>query len=150
MKKIIPPILFSFCVAYMIGMYFLYPGPVIVQRGLGRIGGIVLFVFGLVMIAWTLVRFRKMETEIHTFGVPRKLCTVGLFRMSRNPIYLGFVLALLGINIALATLFPALGVLLFFLVANHYYIPFEEKQLEETFGEEYLEYKKTVKRWISL
>ncbi|MDF3029106.1 MAG: Isoprenylcysteine carboxyl methyltransferase family protein [Fluviicola sp.] len=89
------------------------------------------------------------NTEIHTFKTPQKLVTHGLFKYSRNPIYLGFVIALFGVWILLSgNLFSLFGVMFFFLIANFGYIPYEEKQMETIFGQEYLAYKNKVRRWI--
>ena len=89
-----------------------------------------------------------METEINTFKPPKRLVTDGLFRYSRNPIYLGFTLALLGWAIVLGNLAALDGVLLFFLAAHFWYIPFEEKAMKKEFGTVYEQYKKQVRRWL--
>ena len=93
-------------------------------------------------------RFDKINTEIHTFKKPRRLVTDGVFKISRNPIYLGFAISLLGVWILLGSLLPIVGCLLFILVANYWYIPFEERAMKETFGAKYENYTSTVRRWI--
>jgi protein-S-isoprenylcysteine O-methyltransferase Ste14 len=62
--------------------------------------------------------------------------------------YLGIVLILLGIALFLGSLTPYLVVFLFAIFLDIVFIRFEEKKLEETFGEAWLEYKKSVRRWI--
>ena len=59
--------------------------------------GLVPLLLGIFMVVSTGKRFRKVKTQIHTFKKPKKLVTNGLFQYSRNPIYLGFTIALLGI-----------------------------------------------------
>jgi len=89
-----------------------------------------------------------VETEFHTFKKPRQLVTQGLFKFSRNPIYLGFIVALIGVGAILGNVISLLGILIFFLAANFWYIPFEEKNLEKEFGTAYRNYKSLVMRWI--
>ena len=93
-------------------------------------------------------RFRKVKTQIHTFKKPKKLVTDGLFQYSRNPIYLGFTMALLGIAFLLGSLTALIPVLFFFLVANFWYIPFEEKNMQMVFGQSYSFYSRKVRRWL--
>jgi protein-S-isoprenylcysteine O-methyltransferase Ste14 len=101
------------------------------------------------VIARTISRsFSKVDTEIHTFKKPRQLVTNGLFKYSRNPIYLSFVVILIGLNILLGSITPWGVVLIFVLVTNYWYIPVEEKNMQEEFGQEYADYKRKVRRWI--
>lgn len=110
--------------------------------------GIVLLLLGIIITIIVRKRFEKIDTEIHTFKKPRKLVTNGLFKFSRNPIYLGFTISLLGIWILLGTILPIIGCLLFIVITNSYYIPYEERNMEHTFGNEYQKYKSKVRRWI--
>ena len=93
-------------------------------------------------------RFRSVKTEIHTFKKPKKLITDGLFQYTRNPIYLGFTIALLGIAILLGRATTFIPALAFFLITNFWYIPFEEKNMVAIFGQDYLFYKRKIRRWI--
>lgn len=110
--------------------------------------GIILIISGLIMTIVVRKQFEKIDTEIHTFKNPRKLNIDGLFKISRNPIYLGFTISLLGVWILLGTILPLLGCLIFAAITNYYYIPYEEKLMESTFGSKYKEYKSKVRRWI--
>ncbi len=113
-----------------------------------RIAGIVLLTAGFLMIAAVGLLLLRRDTEVHTFGRPRKLVTEGLFRFSRNPIYLGFLLSLIGVWIYLGSLSPVAGCLIFFVVADRWYIPFEERQLERAFGPAYGTYRAGVGLWL--
>ncbi|WP_103068028.1 methyltransferase family protein [Aquimarina sediminis] len=147
MKKLIPPILFLICIAAMIFIKNLIIIQEIIPRPFNYIG--ILFILtGLIMTIKVRKQFDKSHTEIHTFKKPRKLITNGLFKVSRNPIYLGFTISLLGVWVFLGTLLPVVGFLFFILVTNNYYIPFEEDSMERIFGTEYKNYKSKVRRWI--
>jgi len=110
--------------------------------------GVIPLLIGIFMVVSTEKRFKKVKTQIHTFKVPKKLVTTGLFQYSRNPIYLGFTIALLGIALLYGSLSTLIPVLLFFLIANFWYIPFEEKNMKKVFGQSYLFYKRRVRRWL--
>lgn len=110
--------------------------------------GIALITLGIIMILIVVRELKKNNTEIHTFRKPGKLVTNGLFRISRNPIYLGFTISLVGVWVLLGTILPILGCLVFIVVTDNYYIPFEEQNMENIFRDEYKNYKKKVRRWI--
>ena len=77
------------------------------------------------------------------------LITQGMYRYSRNPMYLGLLLLIIAATIWFGTWFGIIISLLFILLMNILQIiPEEEEALLQIFGEEYLEYKKKVRRWI--
>ena len=96
--EILPPFLFLFCCAAMIICSILIPQWVYLPRPWNNLGFI--FLFGGLAIVRNIQRlFKQHQTEINTFKQPQKLVTSGLFRYSRNPIYLGFSIALFGVAI---------------------------------------------------
>ncbi len=92
--------------------------------------------------------FNKHKTTIKPYEEPTALVTDGLFRVSRNPMYLGAVLLLTGVAITLGSLSSFIVVPVFFFLMNEIFIKKEEKILEEKSGEAYLAYKKQVRRWL--
>ena len=93
--------------------------------------------------------FKTLGTNIMTFDNPDKLVTEGIYQYSRNPMYLGFVVALLGFALLTgASIVSFLFVVLFFLITDRWYIAFEEKAMMKTFGREYKAYCQAVRRWI--
>ncbi|MGM0703632.1 MAG: methyltransferase family protein [Pseudomonadota bacterium] len=110
--------------------------------------GIVLVLVGLGIASWHARLFKRLGTNIDTFGEPGSLTRQGLFRFTRNPMYLGFVIALVGLAIYLASPTPFLAALCFALLAHFWYIPFEERKLLRKFGQEYLNYQAEVRRWL--
>jgi len=147
MKKMIPPLLFLICILVMIVIRNLIvlkeiiPGPI-------NYAGILLIIVGILITIITKKGFEKIDTEIHTFKNPRKLVTDGFFKFSRNPIYLGFTISLIGVWVLLGTILPIIGVLIFIVITNNYYIRYEEKIMVKTFGNEYKKYKSKVRKWI--
>lgn len=147
MKKLLPPQTLLLSVITMLVLNFLYPVLDIIYYPFTLIGVFPL-VLGLMISISGSKLFEKIGTNIKTFNKPDKLVTQSLFAYSRNPMYLGFVLLLLGISILLGSLSPFIISFFYFMLLNNWYIPFEEKCCEETLGEEYLAYKSIVRRWI--
>ena len=147
MKKLIPPFLFLICILFMITIKNLIVIKEIIPYPISY-AGIALILTGILITIIVRIGFKKIDTEIHTFKNPRKLVTNGLFKFSRNPIYLGFTISLIGVWICLGTILPIIGILIFIVVTNNYYIPYEEQIMEKVFGNEYKKYKSKVRRWI--
>ena len=90
-----------------------------------------------------------MGTNVMTFEQPDVLVTQGVYRYSRNPMYLGFVVALLGSSLLMgASISSFLLVALFFIITDRWYIRFEELEMTKKFGAEYQAYSNNVRRWI--
>ena len=95
-------------------------------------------------------QFRKANTTVDP-RFPDKssslVCT-GIFRFSRNPIYLGFLLILIGWAIQLAHFLPFLPIPLFVVYMNYFQIIPEERSMQSNFGSDYQRYKAKVRRWF--
>lgn len=78
----------------------------------------------------------------------RVLITRGPYRFSRNPMYLGMVVMLLGLALYFGTLPMFVAAVGHFLVLNFIFIPFEEEKMARQFGESYAMYRSKVRRWL--
>jgi len=96
--------------------------------------------------AWWL--FQKVETAVCPTENSEVLVTSGIYRLTRNPMYLGMVLMMAGVALWFGTLPYYLATVLFFLVINQFFCPFEEQRLISTFGEQYAVYRRSVRRWV--
>jgi protein-S-isoprenylcysteine O-methyltransferase Ste14 len=76
------------------------------------------------------------------------LLATGLFSLSRNPIYLGMLLVMLGLATGLADGLAFIPSLIFFIWINNWQIPAEEFHLQRHFGVAYTDYCKKVRRWL--
>ena len=92
--------------------------------------------------------FKVAKTTVKPLLPSTSLVTGGVFRLTRNPMYLGFVLLLLSLWLALGALSPGLSVVLFALLIDRYFVRPEEKKLAATFGDAYPTYRQRVRRWI--
>ena len=93
-------------------------------------------------------RFQRAGTNVQTFEDPGELVTDGLYGLSRNPMYLGLVLAGFGAALASATLMAAVLSAAFALTVRYWYIAFEERAMRRHFGERYAAYCRSVGRWL--
>ena len=91
--------------------------------------------------------FKKHNTKL-AIETSSSLVTEGPYSKTRNPMYIGMFLLLLGIAVCFANLLSMLTPLGFILAIHLIFIPKEEKLMHEAFGNQYLEYKGKVKRWI--
>jgi protein-S-isoprenylcysteine O-methyltransferase Ste14 len=85
---------------------------------------------------------------VKPFEQPSALVTNGVFRLSRNPMYVGFVLILGGVAILLGTVSPYVVVAAFAVVMDRRFIRAEEQALHGRFGAEWASYRSRVRRWI--
>jgi protein-S-isoprenylcysteine O-methyltransferase Ste14 len=74
--------------------------------------------------------------------------TTGVYRFTRNPMYLGFLLALIAWGIFLGNIVSALMPLLFVAYMNRFQISPEERALRARFGAPYVAYQSSVRRWL--
>ena len=147
MKKLLPPPLFLACLIIMTGLHLSFPLVTLLESP-WNLFGLAPFLPGITFLTLGSARFIRIKTNLNTFIDPDILVTSGPFRVTRNPMYLGFVLVLIGVWLMFGSLTPILGVAIFGVMANYWYIPFEESKCELVFGEDYLEYKRQVRRWF--
>ncbi|MBC7905249.1 MAG: isoprenylcysteine carboxylmethyltransferase family protein [Rhodospirillaceae bacterium] len=110
--------------------------------------GAVPAVIGLGLAVWSALTFRRHHTTVHPFRRADNLVTSGPFAFSRNPIYLGMALVLLGLALALGSVTPFLVIPAFMAVIGHRIIHDEERMLSDTFGAEFTAYARRVRRWL--
>lgn len=145
--RILPPVYLLLTVALMIACHRFLPIMEIPGRMPGLLGmGLVLL--GLVMILWPATQFGRLGTGVVPFSNATSLVTTGFYRFTRNPMYLGMLLMLLGGALKSGALGAFLPVPLFPWVIHRRYILREEVFLEDIFGEEYRAYRQRVRRWL--
>jgi len=110
--------------------------------------GSLLVLAGLALSIVGFVTQRRAGTDPIPFHPTTRIVSHGLYRFSRNPMYLGFGLWTLGIAFLLNSVWMLLAVPIGLLLTDRFVIVKEEKYLERKFGDEYLSYKSRVRRWI--
>ena len=112
--------------------------------------GSFIIINGLIIILSAIILFKKYQTTISPLNPSNatKLITNGIYKFSRNPMYLGLLLVLLGISIIFNLTGGFFFILLFISYMNLFQIIPEENAMVDLFKDEFLEYKKNVRRWI--
>lgn len=150
MKTILPPILFIIFAILMACICWAQGSPHTIGYPLNLIGS-VLLVLGLGISSYHSRLFNKLGANIMTFDEPTKLVKRGLFKYSRNPMYLGFVLSLLGVALLYQLALSSIVIVfLFWVITDRWYIKYEEAEMLKVFGDEYLEYCKCTPRWLGI
>ena len=147
MKQTLPPTYLLTSLILLAGLWALLPGPRIIEAPWNLLG----VELGVLGVGLNLVgnrQFQKAKTAMNPFGQPRVLVTTGVFRHSRNPMYLGMVLLVLGIAILLGRATPFVAPALLWIALKYRLIPQEERTMSERFGKEYIRYRTRVRRWI--
>ena len=144
--KILPPHAAIGSLIVVIALHYLFPTPLI-SKPFNSLG-ILFFAVGLLILFWSFGLFKKKDTPILPGQKPSALVIEGPYKFTRNPMYLGVTLALLGIAIYLGDILAFLAPAIFFAFVSIRFIPREEKLMEKLFGKKYLEYKNRVRRWI--
>ncbi len=145
--RIPPPVIYVAALA--IGFVLNYLWPLSPLSGSSRyvIGSVVPLVGGVIM-PLVLRRFRRAGTTFDVRKPASALITEGPYRFSRNPSYVSLTLLYLGIGILFNNGWILILVAPVFLVMDLWVVRREERHLEAKFGEEFLRYKATVRRWL--
>lgn len=118
-RKILPPVYFLAAVAIMASLHYLAPIGIILRPPITYLG-VLLIAIGLGVVGWPAAAFGRVGTPIKPFENSTHLVTGGMYRVS--PIFVWLI--------------------------QKNFIRLEEAALEETFGDEYREYKNVVRRWL--
>jgi len=111
--------------------------------------GMVVFLIGLVILSHCIFRFATEGRGTLSPVVPTKeLVIKGLYRFSRNPMYVGVVLILVGEAIFFRSNDLWIYLIIVFLIFNLFIVLFEEPRLRKDFGDAYQAYCKKVRRWL--
>jgi protein-S-isoprenylcysteine O-methyltransferase Ste14 len=146
-KNVHPPIVaMGFIIAGLV-MGYLVPvlagmPPIVKNIGLG------LTFVGFLCGVWAFLEFRKARTTLDPHGAVKALVKTGIYRFTRNPIYLGFLLMVIGFPLAYGSLWGLVVSPIFIATLSRLVIEKEEAYLEKKFKGEYSDYSSKVRRWL--
>lgn len=146
-KKIMPTTYLLISILAMIVLHLLLPTMTIFPP-LWNLLGIIPLTFGVVINLIADSAFHQAHTTVKPFEESSALISDGVFRVTRNPMYLGFVLVLIGIAVVMGSLTPWVIILAFAIFLDRTYITIEERMLAEKFGAEWEAYKWSTRRWL--
>ena len=113
-----------------------------------RIVSLPLIIGGLLLDGAAAGYFRRLGTAVEPWKPSTVLATNGLYRFSRNPIYLGFAITYVGLAIAMDSVFVLLLLIPCLWVVDRFVIQREERYLSARFGADYDVYRARVRRWL--
>jgi protein-S-isoprenylcysteine O-methyltransferase Ste14 len=146
-SKILPPTYFVISIGAMLALHFLLPIMTIISFPWVLLGGIPISIgIGFNLVADGM--FQRAQTTVKPFEESRILVTDGLFRLSRNPMYVGFAFILAGLGVFLGSLTPFGVVIVFIVLMDRCFICVEEQMLARKFGPAFQAYQQQTRRWL--
>ena len=146
-KRVYPPTYLLVAVVLMVCLHVLAPVRQVISAPY-RYLGVIPLAAGLAVVLSVAAIFQRAGTAIKPFEKSSTLVVDGLYRVTRNPIYLGMVCGLVGVGVLAGSVTPFLVVPAFAYFIDRRFIRAEEALLEQTFGSQYATYKSRVRRWL--
>jgi protein-S-isoprenylcysteine O-methyltransferase Ste14 len=144
-----PPAQYALTLLGGVGLDRLMPWrPAWMTMGVVHWAGWALVLVGFLLAFAAAGRFVFRRTTLNPAGQPAQLVVGGAHAWSRNPMYLALTIIYAGVALALGEAWPLVLVVLPWAAMNWVVIPFEEARLSETFGQDYVDYCRKVRRWI--
>ena len=141
-----PPLIFAGVLAVAFALDWLFGGPDL--DFLRMLTAIVLLIGGGALIFAAGARFSAASTNIQPTKPVTALVTSGIYRYTRNPMYLGMALIYAGVGLLADSTIVLAGLPIALIITHYGVITREERYLEGKFGDEYRAYKNIVRRWI--
>jgi protein-S-isoprenylcysteine O-methyltransferase Ste14 len=144
---VLPPLIYVLAIIIGIALERIWPTASCLPVA-GKPAGVGLVAAGILILALCLRQFRSAGTPINPYKPTEKLITSGLYRYSRNPVYVADFILQAGIglwlnNLWIVLMIPSVLAAVYFGVVLR-----EERYLAAKFGQEYLDYKARVRRWF--
>ena len=143
-----PPLAWGLAVIAGLALNWFVPLPFLpTDLPAGWLGAMV-FVLALALVAWAIVTITKGGSNVPTNLPTTTIVEGGPYRFTRNPIYLGMFLGLIGLAIAFDNLWLPIMLVPFAFVIRYAVVAREETYLERKFGDVYRNYRSRVRRWL--
>ncbi len=142
-----PPVVYLLALLAGVGLHFLWPIRPL-SGWWGVVVGILVIALGTALMPPVLAGFRRAGTAFDPHQPASALIIDGPYRFSRNPAYVALTLWYLGLGLILNNGWVLLLTIVPVLIMDRWAIPREERHLEEKFGQEYVQYKARVHRWL--
>ena len=147
--RTIPPLIpLSFIVVAWLLNEYVYTLAIPLSANIQMIIAYVMMAIATILFSFSLYFFIKTRQNPEPHTPTNALYTGGIFKITRNPIYLGFLVAQMVVAIKLNNLYVILSMPMVLWLINKWVIDAEEVYLEKLFGQDYLDYKQKVRRWL--
>jgi protein-S-isoprenylcysteine O-methyltransferase Ste14 len=145
-----PPILYVAAIAAGIVLSWVAPLPWLGEplAGMLLVAGIALLVAAIAMVVLSINTLHAAKTTVRVDRPAQHLVQNGPYSISRNPIYLGFTLFMIGVGLAAGMIWFIILAIVAAFLTQKLAIEREEPHLDQRFGKKYRDYCKRVRRWI--
>ncbi|MBF0377275.1 MAG: isoprenylcysteine carboxylmethyltransferase family protein [Desulfamplus sp.] len=146
----IPPVLLTFLFSFLIWIISMVTNDMNMNKWVLYLLSLFFFIGGSLFSIAGVIGFRNAKTTVNPLKPDNasSLVDTGIYRISRNPMYVGLFLLLISLALFLSNLYAFIAALFFILYMNKFQIAPEERALEKIFGTNYIDYKNRVRRWI--
>ena len=144
--KIYPPVLAGALLAATLILHFILPENRTVAWH--HVIGLLMVALGVGISAFAAAIFQARDTTKNPYGEPSKFVVQAPYTFTRNPMYLGLTTLLAGFAIFFGSIVMLIAPAVFAFVIDGKVIPQEEATMERLFGQQYLDYKARVRRWL--
>src|SRR2546430_13751775 len=142
-----PPLLFVLPILVSIALEWFVPTS-FVHGAFRSLFGALIFVAGIGLIGGGYLTQKRAGTDPIPFNPSTRIVAHGVYRFSRNPMYVGFAFTTFGLAILVDSTWMLLAIPIGLVLTDRIVVVREERYLERKFGEEYVSYKRRVRRWI--
>jgi protein-S-isoprenylcysteine O-methyltransferase Ste14 len=145
--RLMPPTYFLIALVLVVASRFLL-GSLAYSTSVTVLLGIALMAVGIALNLSTDSAFKKRGTPVSPDATPSAMVASGVFRLTRNPMYLGMALIVAAAALLVGEPIGILAACALVVILDRSFVPGEERNLERVFGSAYADYRATVRRWI--
>jgi protein-S-isoprenylcysteine O-methyltransferase Ste14 len=142
-----PPRIAIALMTISIGLWFFSPPQTLLHIPYKWIAGAGI-IFGFTIMTWAWLQFRKSDTAVCPTAKSSLIVKHGVYKYSRNPMYLGMLIMLTGSSLLMGTIPAMFAPIGFFIIIDKVFVPYEEEKLQTFFGDVYSTYIAQTRRWI--
>jgi protein-S-isoprenylcysteine O-methyltransferase Ste14 len=142
-----PPRIAMVLMTISIGLWYFSPSQTLLHIPYKLIAAVSI-VFGFAVMTWAWLQFRKSDTAVCPTAKSSLIVTHGVYKYSRNPMYLGMLFMLTGASLLMGTIDSMIAPIAFFLIIDKVFILYEEEKLLIAFGDVYSNYQRVTRRWL--
>jgi protein-S-isoprenylcysteine O-methyltransferase Ste14 len=146
-KRLMPPTYFLIGLVAAVASRFLL-GALVYSNWLTLAAGVLLMAAGVVLNLLSDSALKKHATPVSPDAVPTAFVASGVFRVTRNPMYLGMALIVAAAALLVGEPIGLIVAFALVVIMDRLFVPGEERNLEVAFGSAYVEYKSAVRRWV--
>ena len=147
LKKVMPTSYLLLAIILILLIHFIFPVTTFIYLPWSLMGLLPL-ILGVVLNLIADRDLKRGQTTVKPFQQSSTLITDRAYRISRHPMYLGFLLILFGVSLMLGSASPYLVMIVFAVLMEFLFIREEERMLEEQFQEKWIQYKSKVRKWF--